>query len=410
MKNNGIRKSIWRMMSSVLAVAMTVGMMTGLSVAASAMDLPDVSYAFSDEVTTGIIRYISQNDGKTNNSPRSEYFDDRYWGDYWLQPHYELECSGPGAECGTASISMALSYVGINKTPQEILDAYNGQTTFDGWGADLQYPSLSEAMDRLSSGDGKYSPAIIHFMIGAPGYPNGHYVLVIGRNGETYSILDCNRDTVWTLSTSDALYGCIDCVMQYYNESAVIQPAVTIPSGVKPINVQLMAINSNGSVVRTGPAKTFPVVDYLDQGATIKAIGSTMSTFGHIWYFLDDGTYIYSGNVEIVSSASVTGITAPSGTLTFGNIFVLKGVISGEYVNAITVNIRNSAGQVVLSAVDHVSGSYSLQGSAIDKAMTFNSLDRGNYTYEVIVSEDMDNGYQCVPLNTIVYTSSFSVE
>ena len=412
MKKIGFGKAAMRVMCLALIAVLAAGMMADLAVQASAATLPDVSYAYSTEVYAGTIRYISQNDGKTNNAPRSGYFDDRYWGDYWLEPHYELACSGPGAECGTASISMALSYVGINKTPQSILDAHNGQTTFEGWGAELQYPNLSDAMDRLARGNGKYSPAIIHFANGAPGYPNGHYVNVIGKSGNTYSILDCNRDTVWSLSTGDTLYGYIDSVMQYYNQNAVIRPKISIPSNVTPTNLKLKVTPSKGAVIRTGSAKTYSVVRRAKKNETLTAVGYTWNNKNNLWYYLEDGTYIYSGNVKIsqyVSTATLSGVAAPSGTIYAGNVFILKGFISGSNVRTVTANIKNAAGQTVLTASDVVSGTYSLQNSPIDYAMTFNTLGRGSYTYEIIVTESADTGSKCVSFSTVLWSSSFTV-
>ena len=82
MKKSNIKKITIRAVCLALAAVLTAGMMAGLSISASAASLPGIDYTYSDEVHAGTIRYISQNDGKTNNAPRSGYFDDRYWGDY----------------------------------------------------------------------------------------------------------------------------------------------------------------------------------------------------------------------------------------------------------------------------------------------------------------------------------------
>ena len=59
---------------------------------------PKIQYSYSSSVTCGTIRYISQKTG-------SKYFNWSYW------PANSFgEYSSPGWECGTCSISMALSY------------------------------------------------------------------------------------------------------------------------------------------------------------------------------------------------------------------------------------------------------------------------------------------------------------
>ena len=172
---------------------------------------PQVEYGHTSDVSTGTIRYISQ-------IKSSSYFNPNYWpasafGNY----------SGPGNECGTASISMALSYIGINKTPKEILEKYNGKTVFDGgWGATYLTTTIDTGMSNYINGNGKYSPVIVHF---TTGYTSGtHFVLLIGQVSSTsWLVLDPAKDSTWILSTSDSKYKGIDSVRQYYNPNASIE-------------------------------------------------------------------------------------------------------------------------------------------------------------------------------------------
>ena len=66
-----------------------------------------IETGYSQSVNCGTVRYMSQ-------TSSSRYFNSAYWGSW---------ASQAGIECGTASISMSLSYIGVNKTPKDILDA-----------------------------------------------------------------------------------------------------------------------------------------------------------------------------------------------------------------------------------------------------------------------------------------------
>lgn len=427
-----MKKRVGKMMSILLATVLSV---STLSVGAGAVDSAvTVEYNYSETVRVGTIRYISQLDGKTSKSPRSSYFYDDYWGAYWLVPHPELKCYGPGWECGTASVSMALSYVGISKIPKEILDQHNGETRFDGWGADVLYPSIETGLEQFLNGKGKYSPVVVHFKEGTEGYPDGHFVLLIGRTEEGgYQALDCNSDTLWVLQTTDKKYAGIDDVFQYYNENAVMD---TLPEGVSPTNLKLQIAPTVNDVAvsvslfgtrpktsapkttsvwtRSGPGKSYDLATKHTMGDTLTAIGYSKNKHGNIWYYLDDETYIYGGNVTIqdyLSTASISGASAPSGDLPYGRAYGLAGKItsSGNKLIKITATVKNSNGGTVLTKTDNIKGMYSLENSKLDQAMTFNTLERGSYTYEVSVEESVDDGTKCVSIQTVLYTGKFNV-
>lgn len=118
-----------------------------------------LQYGYTPEVQVGTIRYISQIAG-------SGLFDWNYWGSWGNQA---------GIECGTASISMAMSYIGVNLTPQQILDAYGGLTCFTGWGVVDLSPDVAGGVEQYINGQGQYSPVIVHL----PTYSQlGHYVVL----------------------------------------------------------------------------------------------------------------------------------------------------------------------------------------------------------------------------------------
>ena len=163
-----------------------------------------LQYGYTPEVQVGTIRYISQIAG-------SGLFDWNYWGSWGNQA---------GIECGTASISMAMSYIGVNLTPQQILDAHGGLTCFTGWGvADLS-PDVAGGMEQYVNGQGQYSPLIVHL----PTYSQlGHYVVLIGKVSDSeYLVLDCAQNSTWVMAVGDGFYNSIDQVYQYYNPDAPV--------------------------------------------------------------------------------------------------------------------------------------------------------------------------------------------
>lgn len=180
---------------------------------------PQIDYTYQTSVKSGIVRYISQN-------PNSKYFQTDYWGSWANQAK---------SECFTSSISMALSYVGVNRTPKDILDYGKGKTYFGVCWDGINYakPSFENAMKNYLGGNGKYSPPIIHL---SGGYASGsHYVLVIGKiSTNTYLVLDPYNDLTWeiTISGTKATYkksgstcsSTIDIGYQYYNSKALITP------------------------------------------------------------------------------------------------------------------------------------------------------------------------------------------
>ena len=161
-----------------------------------------IRYGYDPEVQVGTIRYISQLAG-------SGLFDWSYWGGWGNQA---------GIECGTASISMALSYVGVNLTPQQILDAHGGLTCFTGWGVVDLSPDVAGGVEQYVNGRGQYSPVIVHL----PTYSQlGHYVVLIGKVSDSeYLVLDCAQNSTWVMTVGDGFYNSIDQVYQYYNPNA----------------------------------------------------------------------------------------------------------------------------------------------------------------------------------------------
>ena len=189
---------------------------------------PWIERSYSASVTVGTIRYISQ-------LTSSSYF----YKDYWPSSSFGYY-KAPIQECGTASLSMALSYIGVNKTPKEILTAHNGQTVFqENWGvAEWRSPAFSVAVDNYVNGNGRYSPPVI-YLNPSPYSNNKHFVVVAAQiSSNQYVIIDPanNKQGTMTITgNSWAQYSCatkhtagsITAIYQYYNpnpQSNVISP------------------------------------------------------------------------------------------------------------------------------------------------------------------------------------------
>lgn len=190
----------------------------------------EIDYTYSEDVQNGKVRYMSQ-------IKQSKYFNAKYWGKW--DGNTDIKCGsgtwygGPIQECGTCSISMTLSYIGIDKTPEDILNFGSGITISNtSWGgATYKSSTFATAFDNFINGNGKYSPPVIHL----DNYTSaGHYVVVIGSSSENvYEILDPAQDKVWemTIKGSNATYtlpngktksDTVTHAYQYYKEDSVL--------------------------------------------------------------------------------------------------------------------------------------------------------------------------------------------
>lgn len=265
---------------------------------------------------------------------------------------------------------------------------------------DYTYSPFVEIRDSIASlqNEGYYVVVAVNYY--------GHYVAAADATGSDVPIYDPAGSGKTMLSQYDG--GIMQAI--YFKANSIHHEK--LPEGVTATNLQLVVTKSNGAVIYTGPAKVNSVVRRLDPGTLVKTIGFTVNQYDHVWYYLEDGTYIFSDNVKIdayLPTTSISGVVAPAGTLPQGKIFVLKGYISGKRLIKVTVNVIGTNGEKALSASDKASGSYSLQGSTIDVAMTINTLPCGHYRYEIVATEDLDTGKQCVTFDTVLYTSEFSI-
>lgn len=146
-----------------------------------------VNYSQEEDTAPGEVRYVSQIDG-------NEFYYEDYWGEY--APY-------SSGECGTACISMALSYLGIDKTPKELGDYWILQGYTEGVPFSTVFGDVPEATgghsydfftayERYENEEG-VSPVIIYLTKELNPYRSGnrHFVLVTDFLGDgKYSAVD----------------------------------------------------------------------------------------------------------------------------------------------------------------------------------------------------------------------------
>lgn len=359
--------------------------------------------SYTTSTTVGTIRYISQ-------ISSSDYFN---WS-YWPSSSFGYY-SGPGTECGTASISMALSYVGVNKTPKNILEAYNGQTMFGvTWGnATYVSASLSTAISNYANGNGKYTPPVVHL----PTYTTqGHYVVIAGQISSTqYAILDPASDTIGTMTISGTTWsyggktGTIDQVHQWHNPAAQIDNTYAGKCDVYP--TWLTVTTTSGTSVMSQPCSSgtdssSTQVKYLSKDSKFEVTDVYVNTYGVCWYkgkVVSSGEegFLFSGNCS-VTEYKTNRITAsdnkydPPTQLENPHGFYVTWLLSSEHLwldyiwGDITNTETGESGLINKAEISNVrSLTYRLgsenSNEPVDANMPFSKLSPGHYIAQVSV-------------------------
>lgn len=199
---------------------------------------PKILYPYSTTVQSGVIRYVSQKQGKAY-----------YYTDYWGPNKPEKT----RVYCKSADVSMALSYLGIELLPKDIIAACKKAGGSEGicynydWGTAKRYTftnsssmkNFLQAVDNYLNGGGVYSPPIIRLSNNSYSTKQ-HYVVVLAKkNATTYEILDPQRDNRWELSVLNGAfkYYCgtspITDIYQYYLPQATQLEGASTPTTMK---------------------------------------------------------------------------------------------------------------------------------------------------------------------------------
>ena len=261
-----------------------------------------ISYDEDALVKCGVIRYISQV------SADEEYFHSSFWG-AWE--------SAAKHECGTSCISMALSYLGIDVTPEEILDTGGGATMFGyAWGgAAYSTPEdIGTAYARYVGGEGKYSPVIIRLRKYSSS--GSHFVLIVGKKDDgSYIIVNpwSQNDRILdaSISGNDVTYKgvteTITDIRQYYYSEAVLDIPKTKISQIAADVGASVSLKWKKKKVGSGYEIAYASDDFTDaqsvivQGVSNKKITVNNLLKGKDYYFkirvyktLSNGDILYS--------------------------------------------------------------------------------------------------------------------
>ena len=157
---------------------------------------------------------------------------------------------------------------------------------------------------------------------------------------------------------------------------------------------------------------------------TVQVLGSK-TVHGVVWYLLANNTWIKGSDLSkvadipthtdtIESVISINPTAYPTGNLKKGS-FVLKGTISStcniESITAEVIDTASSTAKLSYTAAVNAT-TYNLQGSKIDKAMTFNSLTAGHSYYLKYTVTDItgnSKSWQSDPFSVYVEAPSVSV-
>ena len=415
-----------KLTSVFLSLAMVVFMLPALNINAASTSVtlsnPTVTVYYSSStqgVSRGSIRHIAQMSSSA----------------YWNSSNFGAFSSVASTECGTTSVSMALSYLGVNMTPASLgqywQNTYGGSgasftTTFGDVGGNATpttHGDFKTLYSRYESGGTTYSPVIIHLNSYSSA---GHFVVVAGRTGtNTYTVVDPAKDTTWSITivkNSSGNYNIsytkngasksetvtsydMNCTQYYKSNNAglTINPAsypTTITKG--------SSFNLTGSVTSNYTITQFK--GEILQGTTVKQtytttpnstsvnIQSSAVNSNLVFGSLAAGSYTlrytakdssgasktWSCNFTVTDSSSSTLAIKPSAyptTVTKGASFNLTGTVSSNY------NITQFKGEILQgSTVKQTytttpnSTSVNIQTSAVNSNLVFGSLAAGSYT------------------------------
>ena len=149
-------------------------------------------------------------------------------------------------------------------------------------------------------------------------------------------------------------------------------------------------------------------------GQQVTISGHVINAYNNKWYQTTDGYYIYHEYAELVqqiSTLSVSGYEGnpgtPSGTLTLGSNFGLRGIISSNYnITHVEAHIYDSnnrdANNTTAYHTDWNSKSYNIQTDGINNHFSFRLLEEGSYRYVVSAQDSY-------PTTRTLIDSSFTV-
>lgn len=174
------------------------------------------------------------------------------------------------------------------------------------------------------------------------------------------------------------------------------------PISLTSMNATYEAVK-NDVPVRNRPYSPDSIIKYLSKGTKVTVVASGKNSVGNLWYKLNDGTWIYSGNLtksvapapQPQPSQTTTSIrfeieSMPKGNLPYGKSFSLKGWFRSDSAIVEARAYMLDANKNVVMQSDPASSTtsnYKIQGYKLDKAMKFDKLSPGGYYLKFFVRD-----------------------
>ena len=421
---------IKKLTSIFLSLTMVTLMLpTAIANAANNVTLtnPTVTVKYSksvQSVSRGSIRHIAQM---------------KSYSSYWNPDYFGKFESVASSECQTTSISMALSYLGVNMTPADLgqywQDKYGGSgadfTTMpgdvNGTATATTSGDFNTLYNRYETGGASYSPVIIHLNSYSS---DGHYVVVAGRTStNTYTVVDPAQDNTWSINISKNSSGNYNIsytkngsnksetvsssgmyCKQYYKAGSVSTPLSINPVSYPTTIKKGSSFNLTGTV--TSNYKITQFKGEILQGSTVKQtqttapnatsvnIQSSAVNANLLFNTLAAGTYTLKYTAKDSSGASktwskdftVTDSSSQTSTLSInpssypttikkGSSFNLTGTVTSNYkITQFKGEILQGSTVKQTQTTAPNATSVNIQSSAVNAKLLFDTLPAGSYT------------------------------
>lgn len=222
-----------------------------------------------------------------------------------------------------------------------------------------------------------------------------YYVKAVAENG--------TQSAQWTLSRKFTIGAAEQCVHSYNSLGVCDKCGQAYAYTVTKANFSVTIVDK--AYVQSKPyGNSAYYKSTLSNGTTVSVTGTAKNHYGNVWYQMADGNWISSDRCKTVTqetfdqkpTITISGEVSPSGTLTQGSGFGLRGVISTDCgkLTSVTGYIMDGSGNKVSGQI----GSYTPNTTSFDIRTTinndliFNYLAEGTYTYVVYAAAQ--NGAQ----------------
>lgn len=216
-----------------------------------------------------------------------------------------------------------------------------------------------------------------------------YYVKAVAKNG--------NQSGELTISRTFTVGGAEQCSHSYNSLGVCEKCGQSYPYEIKKANFSVTIVDK--AYVQSKPyGDSAYYKSTLSDGTEVTVTGTTKNHYGNTWYQMTDGSWISSDRCTTVSqkqtdqkpTITISGEVSPSGTLTLGHNFGLRGIISTDCGVITSVNgyILDSTN----TSVNGQKGYYTPNAASVDIRYTlnndliFDNLSVGSYTYQVVIT------------------------